>query len=157
MLKSHPSQSTDKEAGCSYGNLERREAIGQGLDLLRATVWSLGRDLVTLSHLELVCSCVCVCVDTRVGERSTRSQDILCLFPLLSDCLPFSCSVWAPCQLSGWCDRSGLSTASTYCAMVYKPGKKDWIASIGCMPNWMKWNSSQGRYKKWPQGNSSIK
>lgn len=38
VVKSHPSQTKDKEAGCSYSNQENGKMIGQVLDLLRGTV-----------------------------------------------------------------------------------------------------------------------
>lgn len=40
-----------------------------------------------LSHSFSVGACVHVCVDTRVGERNTRSQNFLPLSPFLSVCL----------------------------------------------------------------------
>ena len=109
VVKSHPSQNTEREAGCSYGNLERREMIGQRPGFVKRYCKKPG---VRLSHPFPCGVFVLLCV---AKEFPSLIRLVLCRH--------VSCPVWGLCLLSGWCDR-------VQCVQVCKPWER--IASFGC-------------------------
>lgn len=90
VVKSQPPQTLSKEAGCSYGNLEKGEMTG--LDLLRACM----KPGVRFSHSFPYS----ICMLMYWYKKHKWKVYFLIFLPL---CWYFSCSLWALCRVSGWC------------------------------------------------------